>query len=282
MFVAAHLLFCAAIARAKPLPGPENRTWEIFSLAAQTHQLNPLQLSQPQWERPPPAPKTALGELLGPENETAVPGNVFAYNPGPKGFVIAQDVPLLSGQNAAIAQASGYSGLVYQPGPQGFVLVGDGSLQTGITSGSIEGAIQTGGTSSSGATDPLLLTAPDSMRLGQLVEGPALQTIGSSGKVTFTPTEDQINSAAFQVIVGEPQYTPSGDPVSTIYGGSTASGPAEIKPGSSVLGSSYQLRLQVYGSLINNQPYTIYTSRPLNPSFSSWLQRWGVQVQPLP
>jgi hypothetical protein len=81
---------------------------------------------------------------------------------------------------------------------------------------------------------------PSALRSGQLAEGPALDAIGSSGKVTFTPTADQINSAAFKVIVGDAKYTASGTPVSTIFDGSTAGGLAEIKSGSSVLNSTYQ------------------------------------------
>jgi RHS repeat-associated protein len=123
---------------------------------------------------------------------------------------------------------------------------------------------------------------PSALRAGQLAEGPALDAIGSSGKVVFTPTADQINSAAFKVIVGDARYTASGAPVSTIFDGSTAAGLAEIKSGSSMLNSSYQLRLQTYGALVNNQPLTIFTSRAVNPTFGDWLTRWGVPVKPMP
>ncbi|WP_161805639.1 hypothetical protein, partial [Frateuria defendens] len=94
--------------------------------------------------------------------------------------------------------------------------------------------------------------------------------------------QQQVNSAAFKVIVGEPKYTASGDLVGTIYDGANFGGLAELKNGSSVLDSSYQLRLQTYGSLINDMPFTIYTSRPVNPAFQGYLTRWGVSVQPLP
>ncbi len=123
---------------------------------------------------------------------------------------------------------------------------------------------------------------PNALRAGQLAEGPALNAIGSTGKVVFTPTAEQINSAAFKVIVGDAQYTLTGAPVSTIYDGTTGAGLAEIKSGSSVLNSSYQLRLQTYGSLISEQPFSIYTSRPLNAQFGGYLNRWGVSVKPLP
>lgn len=123
---------------------------------------------------------------------------------------------------------------------------------------------------------------PSALRAGQLAEGPALDAIGSGGKVVFTPTAEQINSAAFKVIVGDARYTASGAPVSTIFDGSTAAGLAEIKSGSSMLNSTYQLRLQTYGALVNNQPLTIFTSRPINPTFGDWLTRWGVSVKPMP
>ncbi|MBV8176566.1 MAG: hypothetical protein JO151_18650 [Verrucomicrobia bacterium] len=67
---AVQLLFAARLAPAKSAFVPENRTWQIFPLAAQAHQLNPSQVSEPQRQRPPPPLKTALGELLGPESET--------------------------------------------------------------------------------------------------------------------------------------------------------------------------------------------------------------------
>jgi filamentous hemagglutinin len=117
---------------------------------------------------------------------------------------------------------------------------------------------------------------------GQAAEAEQLAALNSSGKVPFTPTPDQVNSAAFKVIVGEPKYTASGDLVGTIYDGSTTDGLAEIKTGSSVLDSSYQLRLQTYGSLVNDTPFSIYTNRAVNPTFLDYLTRWGVSVKPLP
>ena len=123
---------------------------------------------------------------------------------------------------------------------------------------------------------------PAALRAGQIAEAAALDAIGSAGKVVFTPTAEQIESAAFKVIVGDAKYTASGAPVSTIFDATTGAGLGEIKSGSSVLNSSYQLRLQTYGALINNRAYTIYTSRPVNVTFGAWLERWGVTVKPLP
>ncbi|WP_230943498.1 filamentous hemagglutinin N-terminal domain-containing protein [Burkholderia cepacia] len=120
------------------------------------------------------------------------------------------------------------------------------------------------------------------MANGKAVEGGQLNALQSAGKITFQPSLDQVNSAAFQLIVGQPKYTPSGSLVSTIYDGSTTTGLAELKNGSSSLGSSYQLRLQTYGAVVNGTPFTIYTSRPVNPIFSQYLSNWGVTVKPLP
>lgn len=123
--------------------------------------------------------------------------------------------------------------------------------------------------------------SPPQLVSGQAAEVQQLAALNSSGKVPFTPTADQVNSAAFKVIVGEPQYTEGGDLVGTIYDGLNADGLAEIKTGSSALNSSYQLRLQTYGSLVNDQSLTIYTSRPVNSTFQTYLNNWGVSVKPL-
>jgi len=94
----------------------------------------------------------------------------------------------------------------------------------------------------------------------------------------FQPTAEQAQSAAFQVIVGPPQYTAGGELVGTISD-STEGGLLEIKSGSSPLNSTYQLRLQTYNSVVNSIPYTIDTTRPVNPTFMNYLQNWGVTVQ---
>lgn len=86
-----------------------------------------------------------------------------------------------------------------------------------------------------------------------------------------------MDSAAFKVIVGEPEFTPGGLPKGTIFDG-TLGGNLEIKGGSSMLNSTYQLRLQTYRSLKTNTPLTIETTRPINPTFQNWLNRWGVSV----
>ncbi|EEF59768.1 YD repeat protein [Pedosphaera parvula Ellin514] len=94
----------------------------------------------------------------------------------------------------------------------------------------------------------------------------------------FQPTPEQTQTAAFQIIVGPPKYTPGGQLIGTISDGAR-NGLLEIKGGSSTLYSTYQMRLQVYNSVVNNIPMTIETSRPVNPTFMNYLQRWGVTVQ---
>lgn len=119
---------------------------------------------------------------------------------------------------------------------------------------------------------------PNQLTAGQSFEEEQLNNLGVSKNTTvFQPTPEQAQSSAFQVIVGEPQYTPGGQLVGTIAD-STDNGLLEIKGGSSTLNSSYQLRLQVYNSVVNNIPMQIQTTRPVNPTFNNYLQRWGVQV----
>ena len=96
----------------------------------------------------------------------------------------------------------------------------------------------------------------------------------------FQPTPQQVQSAAFQVIVGPPQYTAGGDLVGTISDSTAGGGLLEIKGGSSTLNSSYQLRLQTYNSVVNSIPMTIETTRPVNPTFMNYLKNWGVTVKP--
>ena len=106
--------------------------------------------------------------------------------------------------------------------------------------------------------------------------------LGSSGKNKFRPTQAHIDSAAFKVIVGDAKYDSQGNPVYTVYEATIGNRLGEIKTGKSVLDSSYQLRLQTDGALINDRPLTIYTDRPLNPALSAYFKRWGVSVEPLP
>ena len=123
--------------------------------------------------------------------------------------------------------------------------------------------------------------AVNAMTQGVDYEAQRLAALGLTKNTTvFQPTAEQVDSAAFQVIVGPPQYTASGDLVGTISDSAANGGLLEIKGGSSTLNSSYQLRLQTYNSVVNNIPMTIETTRPVNPTFMNYLQNWGVTVKP--
>jgi filamentous hemagglutinin len=123
-----------------------------------------------------------------------------------------------------------------------------------------------------------LNSVPSQLTQGVDYEAQRLAALNASkNTVVFQPTPEQVQSAAFQVIVGEPEYTPGGQLVGTIAD-STQGGLLEIKGGSSPLNSSYQLRLGTYNSVVNQIPYTIETTRPVNPTFMNYLNRWGVQV----
>ena len=52
----------------------------------------------------------------------------------------------------------------------------------------------------------------------------------------------------------------------------------EIKSGSSVLDTSYQLRLMAYRAVISQEPLTIVTSRPVASAFREWLTHYGVKI----
>jgi len=117
---------------------------------------------------------------------------------------------------------------------------------------------------------------PAQLKAGQKFEQQQLAALGVAKNTTiWRPTSEQMNSAAFQIIVGEPKFSPSGAPVGVI----TDSAGLEIKGGTSPLVSSYQLRLMTYQALVSDQPLTIRTTRPVVPVFRDWLTRWGVSVE---
>ena len=118
-------------------------------------------------------------------------------------------------------------------------------------------------------------------RSGQLFEKEQLNQIGANKETsTWRPEPQDMNSAAFRVIVGEPKFLKTGQPKGIIFDSAT-NGLLEIKGGSSSLYSTYQLRLQTYRALMLEEQFTIRTSRPINLTFSSWLTRWGVNTEPL-
>ena len=97
---------------------------------------------------------------------------------------------------------------------------------------------------------------------------------------TFRPTTEQINSAEFEEIVGNPKYTNTGKVKGTIVDmhGSTN---VEIKSGKSPLNSSYQLRLQIYQSYIEGVPYELRTSRPVSKTLDDLITKYGGRITPM-
>jgi hypothetical protein len=100
--------FTAPLASTKSIPGPENRVRKIFSLAAQSHQPHPSQVSQPQRQRPPPPPKIASDELLGLESETLSLSPISkSYQGGPGAMWQGEDLsvdPYTTGNTYAKAE----------------------------------------------------------------------------------------------------------------------------------------------------------------------------------
>jgi hypothetical protein len=125
--------------------------------------------------------------------------------------------------------------------------------------------------------------AENPLAAGVQFEAQQLTELGLSGNPRpglWRPTFEQTQSSAFKVIVGDARFTKGGIPVGTILDAvDPGGGLLEIKGGSSVLDSTYQLRLQTYRSLVESVPYTIRTTRPINPTFEDWLGRWGVQIR---
>ncbi|MCP4308111.1 MAG: hypothetical protein GY788_25200 [bacterium] len=114
------------------------------------------------------------------------------------------------------------------------------------------------------------------MRAGRASEAEILANRGLTKLTeTWRPSQEQIESTLFRVVVGEPNYTRTGLPVGTIP---DAAG-TEIKSGSSLMGSSYQMRLQTFRSIVTGEPLTILTTRPVNPTFMDYLTRWAVKVE---
>ncbi|MBX9644171.1 MAG: hypothetical protein K2W91_08750 [Novosphingobium sp.] len=120
---------------------------------------------------------------------------------------------------------------------------------------------------------------------GQLARGTADEAawLAETGLAKNTrvwrPTTTEIDSATFRAIVGDAKYTAGGKPVGTIFD-VTKGGFMEYKSGSSMLDSSYQLRLQTYRSVTTETPFSIVTTRPVNPRFQQSLDFWGVNVVP--
>jgi hypothetical protein len=123
---------------------------------------------------------------------------------------------------------------------------------------------------------------PHPLKSGLAAEAMALEALKiSKNTAVWRPTMEQTRSLAFKSIVGDPRFTTTGLARGTVLD-SVESGFTEIKSGSSTLDSTYQLRLQTYRALLEKQPLTIYTNRPVDLQFGQWLGPRGVQIEPLP
>jgi hypothetical protein len=91
-----------------------------------------------------------------------------------------------------------------------------------------------------------------------------------------------MESAGFKAIVGDAKRTKNGDPRGIYFDGTPDTGfPGylELKFGRSELRTTYQMRLEVYKSMIDEVPMTLRTTRPINAEFERWLEFWGVNIE---
>ncbi len=124
--------------------------------------------------------------------------------------------------------------------------------------------------------------APVSLVTGQEAEARALGALRLNKNTSvWRPSPEQVQSPEFRQIVGQPLFTARGVARGTVLD-STESGLTEIKSGSSILSSTYQLRLQTYRSVAEEQPLRILTDRPIDIQFGQWLNPWGVKIEPMP
>jgi hypothetical protein len=126
--VALHLLVSALPAPGTCAPKLNNADWQILPLS-QSSRVKGARLTELQTGSLINAshgvlvvaqsglsnPVIGLVRMLpAPESGAMVPQNVFAYQPGPRGFVIQQDGPLVTGNQAAVAQGD-LSGVINDP-----------------------------------------------------------------------------------------------------------------------------------------------------------------------
>jgi hypothetical protein len=207
----------------------------------------------------------AAGDAAKLEESLGLPANSLANNP-----LVRVDVPRPRDLNLRMSDGT-QAGANSQWMPGGY-----------LPNGQIEAVLDLGVTKPGAyTTTPVVTGAPgvaNPLRAGQLHEAEQLARLGvEKNNLVFRPSVEQANSAAFKVIVGEPKYTPGGQLKGTIFDGAE-NGYLEIKGGKSELNSTYQLRLQTYKATIDNKPFTIQTTRPVNSQFQTWLDTWGVNV----
>jgi len=125
--------------------------------------------------------------------------------------------------------------------------------------------------------------SPGQLTAGQAWEKAQLESLGKQkNNEVWRPSLRDLASAAFEVIVGKPKFTKGGQPLGTTVDVAEAGGSIEIKGGTKVMESTYQLRLQTYRAVTSGTPLTIQTNRPVNPTFMDYLTRWGVGVEKPP
>lgn len=188
--------------------------------------------------------------------------------------VLAPEVLPLLGLTGAGAAEGGGVALTTEVAAEGGAFTADfGFGATGLGVGAVGvGAVGVGaGAVEEGALAPLVE--------GRAFEAQQLGELGlPKNTAVWRPSAAQMDSAAFRTVVGEPKFTPGGQSVGVIVDSLGPESGLEIKGGSSPLGSSYQLRLMTYRALVENQPLTILTTRPVVQSFFDYLTRWGVTV----
>jgi RHS repeat-associated protein len=114
--------------------------------------------------------------------------------------------------------------------------------------------------------------APAHLAAGKAAEQAHVAAKGMAPNIegVWRPSLEQMQSAAFKVIVGEGKFTAGGLPTGVKL------------DGASTLDSSYQLRLMVYRAVTKGEQLVLETQRPLNPTFRAFLERWGVQINQIP
>lgn len=116
--------------------------------------------------------------------------------------------------------------------------------------------------------------------MGKNLEASTLAGEGiTKNNIVFRPTEAETQSATFKAIVGDAKYTKGNQLRGTIFDDTEGGGTQELKLGATELGSRYQTRLQIYYSVTRDAPMTLYTTRPVSPSFQGTLDFWGVSVK---
>lgn len=124
---------------------------------------------------------------------------------------------------------------------------------------------------------------PAPLAAGRSAESQALGALGrEKNHRVWRPSWEQIESAEFKRVVGDPQYTELGFPRGTVIDAVDPEALLEIKSGKSPLGATYQLKLQAYRALVEDRRLKIYTSRPVQPQFAAWLEPLGAELDPLP